>query len=247
MRRILLLTVPVLFLLASCGGSGTSKEADPTAPTTTTLAGTGGTAPATTTTVAEIDGDLLEPGKLPAPWAAATDTTVHTFDNLTSHGASASAVSCPASLTAITEGNTQCTAYADEGGPFASLTATAPDGSARTTLLCQSGGADSLDFTAMAAIDAPVAVAGAGAVDIDGRAFAATAYTVGSTTEWFVARRPAGQDCPVLWDLGSDDGTLAVVSALGGVLLPLVDGPQCVFVVAEGLRTRPAKDGICAA
>lgn len=247
MRRHLLLTVTaLLLLLTSCGDSGGSDADGPNPTTSTSSAGTGGSSSKTTTTVAEVEGDLLEAGDLPTPWVAATDTAVHTFKNLGREGASAASVTCPKSITDAVEGNTQCAAYTDEGGPYVGLTVAAPDGTPRTTtLLCQTGDAESLDFTAFATLDAKVASSGLGASDMDGRAFEAKAYTTGAGSDWFVIRRPAGQDCPVLWDLGADDGTLKGVAAIGAVLLPLADGPTCVFVVPEGLRTRPPEAGFC--
>ena len=60
-------------------------------------------------------------------------------------------------------------------------------------------------------------------------------------------RRPAGAPCPVVWDLGIDDGTLAATASTGGATYPLVEGPSCTRLVPEGLLVKPGTtDGICA-
>ncbi len=139
---------------------------------------------------------------------------------------------------------TQCTAYADEGGPYLGLDVRANGGEEHVTLYCQS---KDKAFTPSLTIEGRVAAAGPGASDGKGRYFNAMAIEISGGVHWFVVRRPAGEDCPVVWDLGADDGTLAASSSIGGATFPLVGGPSCTLLVAEGLMVKPGRsDGVCA-
>jgi len=210
MRRSLLLTTALLLALAAaCGGSGSADDAgDTTTVPVTAAVDDPGASSSTTASSAPAsvsrDGTVLEPGELPAPWVTVTDGATVTFGALNKPDVPQASAACPAGLEKVAGASTQCTMSNDDGGAYASIRTTLGDGSSTTTLLCQEG--DSLDFTEAFSLAAPLLASGPGAVDADGRTMQAQSFTVGSAPRWFVIRRPAGQDCPVIWDLGAGKG-----------------------------------------
>jgi len=184
---------------------------------------------------------VLEPGATPAPWSEATGEAI-TVGALARPDTGATSVPCPQGISPGASA-TQCTAYADEGGAYVGLRATTPAGEV-TTLYCQAEGERT--FEPAVSIASPLASFGPGIADGEGRFSQAFAFKVADGIHWYAVRRPDGEACPVVWDLGVGDGTLAAVSSLGGATYPLADGPSCTRLVSKGLVVKPGSaDGIC--
>lgn len=267
MRRTLALLVLLAVAIAgtACGGSnGGSDKADNTRPTgggsdrstsapatsptatsaTTTSATTTSAPSGPTTTTPEGGADtVLKPGDAPDPWSEASGEPL-IVEALPSDGTSASAIPCPPQAPTAPGTSTQCTVYQDEGGLFVSSHVKAADGTETTTLFCLAGEAYSYEPTLT--VTGRLAATGPGATDSEGRSLSAIAVEVDDGVHWYAIRRPASEKCPVVWDLGVDDGSLAASSSVGGATYPLADGPACVRLVEEGLLVKPGSaDGIC--
>lgn len=240
----LLMLVGLVLVGAGCSGSDAGGAGPPSTVGQGGVAGSGG--PSTTTTAGGRDtttapataGRVLKPGRAPLPWAKAKKGTALTFASLGKADASASAVTCPTGVPSGPGISTGCTVFQDEGGAYAGLSVRTSGSLEQTTLLCQKG--DDPTFTPSLTIEGRVAMVGPGAVGSGGRAFSALAIETADGVHWFAIRRPAGERCPVVWDLGLDDGTLKVASSVGGATYPLVTGPTCAALVKQGLEVKPA-------
>lgn len=243
-------TAVLLLLAAACGDGGGSEESAPPPPSSgeaeagdTTSPEPAGVPGTTVTTDAAVDGTLLEPGDPPAPWTAVQGDEI-TATALAEPEVGASGISCPAGVELVPGVSIQCTAYDDEGGPFLGISRRPNEGVETNTILCQVG--DGMAFAPSLEIEGRLAVAGPGAGDGEGRFFHTKAIEVGDGVHWFVLRRPGGEACPVVWDLGLGDGTTTASSSVGGATFPLADGPSCTRLAPEGLVVKPGSaDGIC--
>jgi hypothetical protein len=241
MKRPLALLILGISLGSACGGGGDGGAAAD-APATTVEAPT--TTTSTTAAEAPADGTLLEATDAPPPWTPAQGATV-SFTALAEPGVGASSITCPATLAPAPGTSVQCVVYADEGGPYAATTVGPNGGPSTVTLLCQEGDVESLDFSATLQVTGRVATTGPGATDGQGRFFSALAMELDDGVHWFVLRRPAGEDCPVVWDLGVGE-SIGASSSLGGATFPLADGPTCTRLHADGLVVKAGSaDGIC--
>ena len=227
--------------LTACGGGGDSSTPPSTTPgdaaTSTSTATTSNESSADDSQVA--DGSVLVPGPVPAAWVKATGKHV-TLPEGAADGRSA-VVPCPAGVPTLAGRSTKCTTFDDEGGPYATVRSHNAKGVQQTTLYCQSGTgsvyAPTRTITGRVAASSP-------AVDDAGRSFGAVAVESADGVHWYAFRRPVGEDCPMVWGLGIDDGTLAVKAAAGSASFPLLGGRTCVVAVKQGRQvTRATKAG----
>jgi len=233
--------------LASCGGGGGGSSAPPStmpgdaaATTSTSTAKASNESSADDSQVA--DGALLVPGPVPAAWVKATGTPVALAGGA-ADGRSA-VVPCPAGVPTVAGRSTQCTAFDDEGGPYATVRSHNAKGVQQTTLYCQRGTGS--DYAPTRTITGRVAASSPAVDDDGGRSFGAVAVESADGVHWYAFRRPVGQDCPMVWGLGIDDGTLAVKASGGSASFPLLGGRTCVVAVAKGLQvTWATKAGTC--